>query len=102
VDLSVYDLMGREVRRLVAEKQSAGQHSVVWNCLDLHGNRAARGVYFIRLDTPGFRSVKKAGGGALARENGEPRVENSRTRAGAGESPPLRLSRTAWAVGFRP
>jgi len=60
VDLSVYDLMGREVRRLVAEKQSAGQHSVVWNCLDLHGNRAARGVYFIRLDTPGFSDVKKA------------------------------------------
>jgi hypothetical protein len=60
VDLSVYDLMGREVRRLVAEKQSAGQHSVAWNCQDLHGNRAARGVYFVRLDTPGFSDVKKA------------------------------------------
>ncbi len=60
VDLSVYDLMGRAVRRLVAEKRSAGPHSVVWNCQDLHGNRAARGVYFIRLDTPGFRDVKKA------------------------------------------
>jgi hypothetical protein len=52
--------MGREVRWLVAAKQSAGQHSVVWNCLDAHGNRAAPGVYFIRLDTPGFSDVKKA------------------------------------------
>ena len=60
VELSVYDLMGREVRRLVAEGQLTGQHAVVWNCQDLHGNRAARGVYFVRLDTPGFRSVKKA------------------------------------------
>jgi len=60
VDLSVYDLMGREVRRLVAEKQSAGQHSVVWNYQDHDGRVVARGVYFIRLDTPGFRSVKKA------------------------------------------
>jgi DNA-binding beta-propeller fold protein YncE len=59
VDLSVYDLMGREVRQLVAEEQSAGQHSVVWNCQDLRGTRAARGVYFIRLDTPGFRDVEK-------------------------------------------
>jgi flagellar hook assembly protein FlgD len=59
VDLSVYDLMGREARCLVAERQSAGQHSVVWNCQDRDGKRAARGVYFIRLDTPGFRSVKK-------------------------------------------
>jgi len=60
VDLAVYDLMGREVRRLVAERQPAGQHSVAWNSQDLYGNRAARGVYFIRLDTPGFGDVKKA------------------------------------------
>ena len=60
VDLSVYDLTGREVKRLVAEKQPAGQHSVVWNCQDRDGRLVARGVYFIRLDTPGFRSVKKA------------------------------------------
>jgi len=60
VELSVYGLMGREVKRLVAEKKSAGQHSVIWNCQDRDGKRAARGVYFIRLDTPGFRSVRKA------------------------------------------
>jgi hypothetical protein len=60
VDLSVYDLMGREVRRLVADMQFAGQHSVVWNCTDGNRTAVARGVYFIRLDTPGFRSVKKA------------------------------------------
>jgi len=60
VDLSVYDLMGREVRRLVAEKQSAGQHSVAWNCQDRSRKPVPRGVYFVRLDTPGFRSVKKA------------------------------------------
>ena len=60
IDLSVYDLMGREVRQLVAEVQSAGQHSVVWNRSDHSGAVVARGVYFIRLDSPGFSSVKKA------------------------------------------
>ena len=60
VDLSVYDLTGREVKRLVAEKQAAGQHSVVWNCHDRNDSPAARGVYFIRLDTQGFSDVKKA------------------------------------------
>ncbi len=59
VDLSVYDLMGREVKRLVAEKQPAGQHSVVWNCQDHDGRFVARGVYFIRLDTPAVRNVRK-------------------------------------------
>ncbi|MBM3332109.1 hypothetical protein FJY68_09740 [candidate division WOR-3 bacterium] len=60
VDLSSYDLMGREVRRLVAEQQPAGEHRVLWNCRDKNGISVPRGVYFIRLDTPGFRSVKKA------------------------------------------
>jgi DNA-binding beta-propeller fold protein YncE len=60
VDVSVYDLMGREVRRLVAEEQSAGEHRVPWDSRDSVGSLVPRGVYLIRLDTPGFRSVKKA------------------------------------------
>jgi hypothetical protein len=60
VDLSVRDLMGREVRQLVAEEQSAGQHSIAWGFQDRNGNPVARGVYFIHLDTPGFSDVKKA------------------------------------------
>jgi hypothetical protein len=60
VDLSVYDLMGREVRQLVAEEQPAGQHSVTWDRSEHSGAAVPRGVYFIRLDTPGFRAVKKA------------------------------------------
>ena len=60
VDLSVYDLTGREVRRLVASQQSAGEHQAIWNCADSAGNAVPRGVYLIRLDTPGSRSVKKA------------------------------------------
>jgi hypothetical protein len=60
VDLSVYDLMGREVRCLVAQEQSAGQHHVLWNCRNESGISVSRGVYFFRLDTPYFRDVKKA------------------------------------------
>jgi DNA-binding beta-propeller fold protein YncE len=59
VDLSVYDLMGRGIRRLVAEQQPAGPHSAVWNGRDHGGAAVVPGVYFIRLDTPGFRAVKK-------------------------------------------
>jgi len=59
VDLSVYDLMGCEVRRLAAGKQSAGRNSVVWNCTDRTGTAVARGVYFIRLNTPGRADVTK-------------------------------------------
>ena len=58
--LTARDLLGREIRRLVAADQSAGDHRVLWNYADNVGNPVPRGVYFYRLDTPGFRSVKKA------------------------------------------
>jgi flagellar hook assembly protein FlgD len=60
IDLSVYDLMGREVRRLVAGEQSAGQHCVVWGRQDRSGSPVPRGVYFVRLDTSGSTDVQKA------------------------------------------
>ncbi|MBM3331604.1 hypothetical protein FJY68_07090 [candidate division WOR-3 bacterium] len=60
VDLSVYDLIGREVRRLVAEEQPAGDHRVLWNCRDSVGSPVPRGVYLVRLDTPDFTDARKA------------------------------------------
>jgi DNA-binding beta-propeller fold protein YncE len=59
VDLSVYDLTGREIRRLISEEQSAGEHRAIWNCADSVGDAVARGVYLIRLDTPCFTDAKK-------------------------------------------
>ena len=60
VDLRVYDLMGREVRRLVGADQPVGQHRVVWDRRNHGGSVVAHGVYFVRLDTPSFSDVKKA------------------------------------------
>ena len=37
-----------------------GAFSVNWDSRDNRGRQVARGVYFYRLDTPGFRDVKKA------------------------------------------
>jgi Leucine-rich repeat (LRR) protein len=53
VRLSVYNLLGQLVRTLVDEKMEAGQHSVVFNAAGL-----ASGVYFYRLHTESFISIK--------------------------------------------
>ncbi len=50
VALTVYDLTGKVVRRLVGGSQSAGLHSVDWNGRDDGGRALARGVYFCTLD----------------------------------------------------
>jgi len=60
ISLRVYDVTGRTVRTLQSGFQKAGSYSVTWDSKDSRGRQVARGVYFYRLDTPGFRSVKKA------------------------------------------
>jgi hypothetical protein len=49
VDLVVYDVGGRVVRRLLAgERLPAGPHEIVWDGRDERGRSAASGVYFVR------------------------------------------------------
>jgi len=60
VSLRVYDATGRTVRKLASGHQKAGSYSVTWDSKDNRGRQVPRGVYFYRLETPGFRSVKKA------------------------------------------
>ena len=49
VELTLYDLLGQPVRRLVSEYQGAGSHRVAWDGTDDEGNPVASGVYLYRL-----------------------------------------------------
>jgi hypothetical protein len=60
VTLGVYDAAGRPVRTLANGNQKAGNYSVSWDARDTDGKQVPYGVYFYRLDTPGFRAVQKA------------------------------------------
>jgi hypothetical protein len=48
--ISVYNLLGQEIRVLVDEGQPAGLHTVVWNGTDSSGRRLPSGTYFLRLE----------------------------------------------------
>jgi len=52
VDLSVYDVAGRLVRRVVDAAQPAGAHKVTWDGCDQAGRRVSSGIYFVRLTSP--------------------------------------------------
>ncbi len=56
--LKVYDLLGREVARLVNEVKEPGSHTVTWDASRQGG--IPSGVYFYRLTTPDGRVVRKA------------------------------------------
>jgi hypothetical protein len=59
VNLVVYDLLGRKVRTLVSEHQSAGSQSVIWDGRDEQGAQVASGVYFYRLKAGEFCAARK-------------------------------------------
>ena len=60
VSLRIYDVSGRTVRTLQNGFQKPGAYSVNWDSKDSRGRLVPHGVYFYRLDTKGFRDVKKA------------------------------------------
>jgi hypothetical protein len=51
VELEVFDVMGRIVRKLVAHHHSAGTHRVGWDSRDDRGTSVGSGVYIYRLKT---------------------------------------------------
>ena len=52
--LKVYDVLGREIRTLVDERQIAGDHSV-----KLDGSNLASGVYFYRMTAGSYAETRK-------------------------------------------
>lgn len=49
VEVSVFDIHGRQVRRLVRGTEEAGTHLVTWDGRDQDGRRVPSGPYFVRL-----------------------------------------------------
>ena len=58
VQLTIVDLLGREVAVVVDERVGAGMHEVVWDGR-VHGAEAAAGVYFARLQAAGVDSTHR-------------------------------------------
>jgi hypothetical protein len=54
VSVLVYDVLGQQVRTLVAERRAAGRHTVVWDGHDDSGRSVASGVYVIRMKAGDF------------------------------------------------
>ena len=57
VRLSILDLGGREIERLVAERLLPGTYQATWRPIDRP--RARSGVYFVRYHAPGVSQVRR-------------------------------------------
>ena len=59
VYLTIYDLLGREVRRIEAGVQPMGNYQVLWDGYNNYGQKVATGLYFYRLEAGGESRIRK-------------------------------------------
>jgi hypothetical protein len=60
VTLRVYDILGHEVRTLIAgEGRAAGHNTISWDGRDANGNIVGDGMYYYQIVTPDFTQVVK-------------------------------------------
>lgn len=50
VSLAVYDVSGREIKRMFNEQKAPGSYQAIWNGTDETGFQVPSGVYFVRLE----------------------------------------------------
>ncbi len=59
VRLTIYNMLGQEVRRLLEKQMAAGHHTVSWDARDAYGQPVGAGVYFYRLEAPEMALTRK-------------------------------------------
>jgi len=59
VELTVFNLLGQPVRKLVDKVRETGVHQIFWDGRDERGNRLGSGVFFCRLAGDGQAQVRR-------------------------------------------
>lgn len=59
VRLSIYDVLGNEIRTLIDDNQQEGWHLTVWDGLDNNRRVTSTGTYFYEIENDGQREVKR-------------------------------------------
>ena len=59
VNITIYDIMGREIRTLVNSAQDAGFKSIIWDATNNYGKPVSAGVYLYQIQAGDFIQTKK-------------------------------------------
>ena len=59
VNITVYDMLGRQVKTLVNQTQDAGYRTVIWNATNDYGRPVSAGVYLYQIQAGEYISTKK-------------------------------------------
>lgn len=59
VNISIYNVLGQNIRELVDAGIEAGKHAVIWDGNDYNGRPAPSGIYFYEIRSDDFRETRK-------------------------------------------
>jgi polyhydroxybutyrate depolymerase len=59
VNISIYDMFGREIKNLIKETQKTGQWSIKWNATNNDGKFVSGGVYFYKIQAESYLKTGK-------------------------------------------
>ena len=59
IELVLYDVMGRRVRRLLHAERPAGIHEIFWNGRDDSARMLPAGVYLMRMTAGSYTATQK-------------------------------------------
>ena len=59
VNITIYDMLGREVKTLINQTQDAGYKSVIWDATNDYGKPVSAGIYLFQIQAGEYISTKK-------------------------------------------
>lgn len=59
VKISVFNSLGQNIRNLVASGHTPGNYIIHWDGCSENGQTVTSGIYFCRMEAPGFQAVQK-------------------------------------------
>jgi len=59
VNITIYDMLGREVKTLINHTQDAGYRSVIWDATNDYGKPVSAGIYLYQIQAGEYMQTKK-------------------------------------------
>lgn len=59
VTITIYDMLGKAINRIISQKLPSGKHSIRWNGDDNNGNLVGTGIYFYQIQAGDYVNTKK-------------------------------------------
>jgi Leucine-rich repeat (LRR) protein len=59
VNITIYDMLGRQVKTLINQTQGAGYKSAIWDATDEYGKPVSAGIYLYQIQAGKYNSTKK-------------------------------------------